>query len=142
MDQKDVEQKPRRGDGKTFTLQFWMGFVLAGVVFWFVDDNPVPVFLAFGRYSVIILLSLSALAMFVQNKRSLRLGKIYRFLEQVHVFISESVFKKIKSLWLGFVLGFAIWIFAFYIVPRAKIEHMQHIRHTQQVHQNLISGDK
>ncbi len=137
MDQKDVEQKPRGGDGKTFTLRFWMGFVLAFVVYRLVANNPLGFFAAYLRYTLIVLFSLMALGMFVRNKTNQQLMIINKLLQKFNIF-----FDRIKLLLMGFVLGFMIWSFVFYIIPRMKIVHMQRIHQMQQVHRNSISGDK
>ena len=87
MDQKDVEQKPRGGDGKTFTLRFWMGFVLAFVVYRLVANNPLGFFAAYLRYTLIVLFSLMALGMFVRNKTNQQLMIINKLLQKFNIFL-------------------------------------------------------
>ena len=142
MDQDDREQKPRRNDGKTFTPLFWVGFVLAFAVYWLVANNPLGFFVIYVRYNIAILLPLIVLAKFVRNESNSRFGIIYQFLQKFNTFVFEGVFEKIKLLLLGFVLGFMFWTFLLFIVPRAKIAHMQHIHQVQQIHRNSNLGDK
>ena len=145
MGQNEGEVKADGREEKTLTLRCWMGFVLAFVVYWLVANNPLGFFAAYLRYNLAIFLPLIVLAKFVRNEANSRFGTIFQFLRKVNTFVFERVFEKIKLVLLGFALGFMLWSFVFYIIPRMKIAHLQRVhqmQQLQQIHKNSILGGK
>lgn len=130
MEQDDGQQPPRRGDGKNFTILFWFGFVLSFFVYNFVENNPLVFFGFFTRYTLIVLLPITMLALLLQNTTNRKLKAVYGIMQKFNILILE----RIKLFMVGFVLGFMLLLFMFYIIPQAKIAHTQHVKQMQKIH--------
>lgn len=113
-----------RVNDKTFTPLFWLG-LLFSAIFWLVVDHPIKALAIFSSFFPIVVLPLALLERYLRNRPRSRIKNILYPISHA-VFL---VMDKFKLLVFGFVIGWVVFGFTFYVGHAIYQSRYQHVRH-------------